>query len=434
MEVNEEKPTTWFDYIYMFVMVIYMAQATPETSRMVTELSGNPIPLFLPIILTYVLCTKNPISFRSKKLLTVLGIYGLWAMFSLLKYRIFTTSEISFHLFMIYAIVIAYVHNQVYGYRILGIYEKIIVWFCKVSLILWLLSISIPQISSFFRIFQEIGIGNNVIYIYTWIDPERVPLATMRNAGCSWEPGRFAIMVTLAVFCNLCQNGIKFRNNSNIWWLLTALISTMSTTGIVTALALYSVFSIKRFNLKSALIFLFVMLPIIYGIFQLDFMSDKLHNRFERAQDVSYLKESFEWNKKTRKKGAYEASIDRLESIPFEWMNLKKDPILGYSRNFEHSYFRTHLTSNYQLANGLVKIPAMYGIFLGTFFFVVLFISSKRIAEDSFEKRNIGLVLVLCMSAVSYQVLSIPIFTTFWFYGLFSEREVDIEEYIDVEA
>ena len=64
-----------FDFLYMFVMVIYMAQATPETSRMVGTLSGNPIPFLIPIILTFVLCRKHQISFNNRNLYIILFLY-----------------------------------------------------------------------------------------------------------------------------------------------------------------------------------------------------------------------------------------------------------------------------------------------------------------------------------------------------------------------
>ena len=54
-----------FEVLYMFVMVIYMAQATKETGRMVGSISGNPIPFLIPIVLTYLLCKRHPISFNN---------------------------------------------------------------------------------------------------------------------------------------------------------------------------------------------------------------------------------------------------------------------------------------------------------------------------------------------------------------------------------
>lgn len=402
-------------------MIIYMAQATPETSRMVASLSGNPIPFLIPIVLTFILCRKNPITFNNKKLFIVIILYLIWAICSLVKYGIYTTEELSYHFFMIYAIIIAYIHNKVFGYKIVPIYENIMVFLCKIAVWLWAISVLVPASSFIFRLFPETTYGNSVLYLFTWMDPAKgqVYSGILRNAGCSWEPGRFAVMVTLAIFFNLCQNGIKFKKNKNIWWLIIALVTTQSTTGFASALILYTIFLIKKFNLKYIFILVLVMVPIIYGLFQLDFMGDKITDRLTNAQDVSRLYEQFDYHNAKEDESTYLGSIDRFDAMAFEWINLIHDPILGYSRNFKHSFFYTDITTNYALANGLVKILSSYGIFLGLFFFLILIKSSFRLAKDSREKRAIGLFLILCLSAISYPILSIPVFTTFWFYGYF---------------
>lgn len=402
-------------------MIIYMAQATPETSRMVASLSGNPIPFLIPIVLTFILCRKNPITFNNKKLFIVIILYLIWTICSLVKYGIYTTEELSYHFFMIYAIIIAYIHNKVFGYKIVPIYENIMVFLCKIAIWLWAISVLVPASSFIFRLFPETTYGNSILYLFTWMDPAKgqVYSGILRNAGCSWEPGRFAIMVTLAMFCNLCQNGVKFKKNKNIWWLIIALITTQSTTGFASALILYTIFLIKKFNLKYIFILVMVMVPIIYGLFQLDFMGDKITDRLTNAQDVSRLYEQFDYYNANEDEGTYLGSIDRFEAMTFEWMNLIHDPILGYGRNSKHSFFYTDITTNYVLANGLVKILSNYGFLLGLFFFFILIKSSINLAKDSYEKRTLGLFSVLCLSAISYQILSIPIFTTFWFYGIF---------------
>ena len=415
-----------FEIFYMLVMVVYMAQATPETGRMIGTLSGNPIPFLLPIILTYLLWRKHPISFNDRKFYFVLAIYGTWAICSLIKYGIYTTEELSYHFFMPYAIVIAYIHNKIYGYTLVPIYEQILVFFCKIAIGGWLIAVLVPASSAFFHLFPETAFGNHVLYLFNWMDPTKGQIYSgiIRNAGCSWEPGRFAIMVTLAIFCNLCQNGIKFRNNKNIWWLLVALITTQSTTGYFSALLIYALFFIKKFDLKHVFLSILIMVPIFYGLVQLDFMGEKVTDRITNAQDVSRLEQQFEWNASKNENREYLGSVDRFDAMVFEWMNVMHDPILGYSRNIEHSFFRQHITNNFVLANGLVKILGMYGIPLGVYFFYILLCSSRKIAEHSHEKRMIGLILLLCMSAISYTILSIPVFTAFWFYGLFAEQNI----------
>lgn len=410
-----------FEIFYMSIMVIYMAQATLETSRMVGGISGNPVPLLLPMVFTYILCKKHPISFKNKNLHFVLVVYGIWAICSFLKLGIISTQELSYHFFMFYAIIIAYIHNQIFGYNLLPIYENIITFFSKIAIVGWLIGVLVPPSASFFRLFPETAFGNNILYLFNWMDPEKGQIYSglLRNAGCSWEPGRFAVMIVLAIFCNLCNEGIKFRGNKNIVWLLISLITTQSTTGFFATIVIYSIFLIKKFDLKYVALYIIVMIPIIYAIMQFDFMGDKVANRLSNAQDFSRLYEQFDYHSGKEEDGAYLGSIDRFEAMVFEWLNFIHDPLLGYGRNFRNSYFYSNITTNYSLANGLMNILSCYGIFLGTFFFFVLYKSSASIARDSYSKKNIALFVLVCMCAVSYQILSVPVFTSFWFYGLF---------------
>ena len=424
IESNFLKKYGRFEIFYMLVMVIYMAQATPETGRMIGGLSGNPIPFLLPIILTYMLWRKYPISFNNRKFYFVLIIYGIWAICSLIKYGIYTTEELSYHFFMVYAIVIAYIHNKIYGYTLVPIYEQILVFFCKIAIVGWLIAVLIPASSSFFHLFPETAFGNHVLYLFNWMDPAKGQIYSgiVRNAGCSWEPGRFAIMVTLAIFCNLCQNGIKFRNNKNIWWLLIALITTQSTTGYITALVLYTIFMVKKFNFKYISLFILVMIPVIYGLMQLDFMAEKIDDRFKINEVNERFLESEAYY--SRHEGLdRHIALDRFQSIYFEWKNFLNDPILGYSRDFRKSLFAQSFISDYGLTGGLVSILSQYGIFLGLFIYYLLFHSSFCISRQFKYNKKYVLAICLILSSISYPIFGIPIFTTFWFYG-FSKNKM----------
>lgn len=424
IESNFKKKYGRFEIFYMLVMVIYMAQATTETGRMVGTLSGNPIPFLLPIVLTYILWRKHPISFNDRRFHFILVIYGIWAICSLIKYGIYTTEELSYHFFMVYAIVIAYIHNKIYGYTLVPIYEQILVFFCKIAIGGWLIAVLIPASSSFFHLFPETAFGNHVLYLFNWMDPAKGQIYSgiIRNAGCSWEPGRFAIMVTLAIFCNLCQNGIKFRNNKNIWWLLVALITTQSTTGYLIALVLYTIFMIKKFNFKYVSLFILVMMPIIYGLMRLDFMAEKIDDRFKINEVNERFLESEAYY--SRHEGLdRHIALDRFQSIYFEWKNFLNDPILGYSRDFRKSLFAQSFISDYGLTGGLVSILSQYGIFLGLFIYYLLFHSSFCISRQFKYNKKYALAICLILSSISYPIFGIPIFTTFWFYG-FSKNKM----------
>lgn len=412
---SEIKPKL-FDYVYMFIMIIYMGQATEETSRMVTGLSGNPIPFLIPIILTFYLWSKNRVPLFSRKLWGILSIYLIWMVLSLRKYGVYTTGELSYHFFMVYALVVAYIQDYVYGYRLLILYEKVIVWICKITLFLWLISIIIPGITNLFQLFPKTYLGSNVLYIFQWNGEN------FRNAGCSWEPGRYAVMLCLGIYCNLCQRGIKFRSNPNLWWLLISLGSTMSTTGFSVALVLFSLFVLKRIRFVTLCKFIGIMLPIAIGFWQLDFMREKIVDKFEDAQNVNRWRDNFEWHNKNTASGTTVSSIDRFEAMVFEGMNITADPLLGYSRNSDHSYFYKHWSKHHALAHGLLKVFGMYGLILGSIFYICLFKSSVTIARQSRVKQPIALFIIICLGSISYQILSIPIFTAFWFFGIFNPK------------
>lgn len=420
-----------YEYLYLFVMVIYMAQMTSDTSRMVGGLSGNPVPFLIPIVLTLILLIRNPISFRNTKLWALIGIMGTWTIAICYKLHDFSTSNLSYYLFLFYAIFIAYIHIRVYGRDLFHIFEHIMVVFSVISLVFWTIAVLVPSSSSFFHLFPETSYGNNVLYLFNWMDPAKGQMtgSLIRNAGCSWEPGRFAIMLVPAILINLSREGISFIGNHKIIILLLALASTMSTTGYSITILIYAIYWLDGFNAKSILSFVFIALPLAYFIFSLDFMGEKIQDNVnyeglsrERVHNINY-------NAKT-KGDEYLGSMGRFESAYFEWINFQEEPLLGYGRNTDHSWFRQKISKNFVLTGGLVRIPSQYGIFVGLILYVILFYSSIKISRTFGYQRQIAFALALLLASVSYVILCIPIFTAFWLYGLFcfEEDEIDAED------
>ena len=414
-----------FEYAYLIVMIIYMAQMHKATSRMFSTISGDPIPFLLPIVLTIILLTRNPISFYSKKLFTILSIITIWSICIIIKEQLYSIQELSYLFFLYYAVIIAYIHNQIYGYRILLLYEDILTKLCIISIILWIPSVILPNImSSFFHNFPDVGYGRNFLYLFNWMDPAKGQISILiRNAGCSWEPGRFAIMVVLAIYINLSREGIKFKGNRNIFILLFALLSTQSTTGFSIVLLLYTIFFIKTISFKYLFGSIILIFPIIYGISKLDFMYSKIQDQLEVKSSLDNLQKSIDYSEQVQDKGLYRGSLNRFQAIYFEYKNILEDPILGYSRNTEHSFFNKNISSNFVLTGGILKLLGQFGLPIGLFFYYVLYQSSIAISRDSKVKRKYALFLLFVLSSISYVIFCIPIFTTFWFYEYFNKKK-----------
>lgn len=416
---------TSFEYTYMIVMVIYMAQMTGNTARMIGGLSGNPIPLLIPIVMTLILLKRHPISFKNKNLQTILLVVTGWAFLFLLKQGQVNTEELSYLIFLYYAIIIAYIHVRIYGQKMFLLYEDIMVKFSQLSLVLWGFAVILPGVaSSIFHIFPPTGYGNNVLYLFNWMDPAKGQVSLLlRNAGCSWEPGRFAIMVVLAILCNLSREGIKFNGNKNVIYLLLALFTTQSTTGFSVVILLYTLFYIKRFTAKYVLGIIFLVIPLIIGLFSLDFMGEKIKKQLDVQSQVDKAMFSANWMNQTREEGEYAYSLDRFPAMFLEWDNVLHDPILGYGRNTNNSYFSKNISTHIVLTGGIVKLFGQYGIPLGLYFYYILYKSSIAFASSANVKRRYTLFLSILLFSISYITFCIPIFTAFWFYGYFKKDE-----------
>ena len=413
-----------YEYLYLFVMVIYMGQMTPETGRMVGGLSGNFIPFLIPIVLTIILLNRHHVSFNHKKLWYFSGIMFAWSIAVCIKLGDFSNSNLSYYFFLIYAIFIAYIHVRVYGRDLFPIYEHIMVLFSVISLVLWGIAILLPFTSVFFRLFPETAFGNNVLYLFNWMDPVKGQIygSIIRNAGCSWEPGRFSIMLIPAMLINLSREGIKFRKNKRIIILLAALGSTLSTTGYSIAIILYVIYWFEKFTIKKSLYFVFLVLPICWFLFSLDFMTEKIQERADYEGLTKERLDRFEYNEENEG-DEYLGSIDRFESASFDWMNYQQDPLLGYGRNRDHSWFRQEITQNFELTGGLVKTFSQYGTYVGALLYVILFFSSFKISRTFPHQRKYAFAIALLLCSISYPVFSVPIFTAFWLYGLFGYKD-----------
>ena len=405
-------------------MVIYMAQMTTDTGRMAGGLSGNPIPFLIPIVLTIILLIRNPISFAHNKLWMLVSIMLSWSIAVCYKFHDFSSSNLSYYFFLIYAIFIAFIHIRVYGSELFPIFEHIMVVLSAISLCFWGMAVLFPPSASIFHLFPETSFGNNVFYLFNWMDPAKGQIygSFIRNSGCSWEPGRFSIMLLPAIVINLSREGIHFDNNKKLIILLLALASTMSTTGYSIAFLILVIFWFDKFNAKRVFYFIFIVIPITAFVYSLDFMGGKIQENAnyegltrERIHNINYnAKEHGD---------EYLGSLDRFESASFEWINFRKEPLLGYGRSKDYSWFYQNISKNFALTGGLVKILGQFGVFIGIFLYAILFNSSVNFSQTCWYQKRYVLGFALLLSSISYPVFCIPIFTAFWLYGLFCYEE-----------
>ena len=203
----------------------------------------------------------------------------------------------------------------------------------------------------------------------------------------------------------------------------------MSTTGYSIAILIYSIFWLEKMNVKKGVSFILILLPAVIYLFSLDFMAQKIQEKTEFEELSKSRMSKYEYNESTYD-NEYLGSLDRFESAYFDWMNFQHEPLLGYGRNNDYSWFRKEISLNFELTGGLVKTFSQYGAFVGVLLYVILFFSSFKISKTFLYQRSLAFALTLLLCSVSYVVFSVPIFTAFWLYGIFCNKERQINRIV----
>lgn len=401
-------------------MVVFMAQISPEV-RNIFFITSAPFRFIIPFVLTIILVVRNKVSFRNKWLGIVLLFFFVW--FIAYSIKIMRYGGIWFPLGVInlsFIIVYAYIHTAVFGKDLFLIFERIMVVFAIISLILYFFEIVLPQTASgFFSMFPDTEEdGYNFLYLYKYfyyVYDRDIYTGIVRNSGCSWEPGRFSIMLIFAICVNIFRHG-KITFNRDLIILNIALLSTFSTTGIIILLLVYFLFSIKRLSISSVLQIVAVFIPLGYYIFSLDFVATKLTNQFSTFNNL----ETFIQHQTYRDEET-QVALERIPSIGIEFRNWLEEPLLGYG-HWANSWLHNNVTEYVTTCGSLIQVFSTYGILLGTFFYFCLYKSSKQISTLFGFNKGYIIFIVSLLSSISYPVFGVMIFTSIWFFGLFNNN------------
>lgn len=415
----------YYDYIYFFMMVIYMSHMTLETRVMLGGVREHPIAFIIPIVLTLILLNKHKIPFNNIHLLITIIILVVWSILQLVAKNQYRPIDFANYIYFVYAIIIAYIHVRVYKKKMFYLYEDVMVKLSLLSLIIWIFTNIAPGAAmQVARLFPETSHGYNFLYLIHWISPKGIHViyGLTRNAGCSWEPGRFAIMISLAILFNIYRCGVKFRNNKNIIVLLITLLTTMSTSGYVLTFLIYAYMT--RINMKNILLYVLLGLLLIYGGTKLVFIGDKLEQRMQVKSQIETLEEQYQWHE-NQTEGKRLFFMDRFPSMYHEFINFIHDPILGYGSNLDDSYFSKHVTNAVGFTGGLMTVFSKFGIFIAIPLLYILYLSSLQISTLFHSKKKYGLLICFVTSMISYPLIQFPIYTAIWLYSLFIIKKTD---------
>lgn len=410
------------DYFFVFMCVIFLGSATVYTQGSLENFGfgldagiESIIGKLFMFLLSLLLLIKHKIGlvkcFNSK----IMFVLILWGFLQLIKYKQFST----YPLVRIYNLYFASILLYCFRNNLIYILEDVIVKLAKIDLILWIVMLIVPEFIDVIMGLSPIkgwGLvdGNSWLIFASGFQYEIVE----RNIGFAWEPGRFGSIISIAVFFNLVIHRFKLRNNPNFWWLSAALFSTQSTTaylGYLVALVAYLYNKKKEYFIK---IFPLVVCAFIF-LMSLDFMAEKMN-------DLSIFNEDH--NDRWLMEMDYYARQDgfcvpqRFDAILLEGMNILHDPLIGNATD-RYSYLYDLFHINFSLSNGVLRIFANMGIFLGLLYYILCVRSSIWMSKVYQYKGTMWFFIMFLVINFSYSWIFEPIFLSFILYPFILEKQ-----------
>lgn len=218
----------------------------------------------------------------------------------------------------------------------------------------------------------------------------------IRNSGPFFEPGRYAVVLCIAISLNLLL-GKKYFCKENVVLLLT-LLTTLSVSGFSTLIIVSIVYLISSDNKHKTVYLLLLIISAIFVIPFLenaDFFGGKIADNLDKIDD----------------------SNSRFGALVYLWWQIIESPIVGYGPVIY--LIEQFDTANVSSPNGWGELMRFWGIPM-----FILFITSYCRFADANQyyglKNRLLAVMGIVIVAFSQSVMTTPLYYVMMFIGFSS--------------
>lgn len=289
-------------------------------------------------------------------------------------------------------------------------YVNCLIAIAIVSLVGNILFIIVPHILTYFPILTN-SVGRIGYFMgFSCVSSFR-HTGAYRNQGIFWEPGAYQIFLCLAYLFELYSE--SERKSCRKWvlgLLLISIASTVSTTGIIVAMALV-VLTISRAKGSASMIKIGITLFFI-TIIAIQFLP-KLSG-FWRYTLITKIDQILHYQR-----GVTNEASSRMDSVIYPLLAYVRSPILGIGTTgySELGKIVGHTMFTCTPINWIVT----YGIGWAAIYYQGLFSCFKKLTKNNFE-AILGL-LIVCLSLFSETLTINIIFAILVFYGFGSKKK-----------
>ena len=407
--------------IYFFLAFLFTAQ--PCDTFNMTD-AAKPLSILFMFGASLFMCLHFKIKLNSRPLIYGFIAMGIWGGLQIVVLQRPTSPIVFIELFVTYTIF------SLYKKDLPARFEHISVKMAILSLVLW--AICRVAYEPLYALAKAVGSpGANIsqsLYIFSIphnFEDNRGFL--LRNCGYSWEPGRFACMLIIALWFNIQRTGLKFKDR-NFLILTLALISSQSTTGYLIYALMVTGYYIAYKKWNPA--YMAIGGCIFIGSMSLPFMQAKIVELFQNSQNMEQQLRNMEYS---TRHGTDSEDIfyvpQRFDGFMFQSINLAHaNKFIGEGRNFQNFYLNKELGYPIVVSEGLLNVFIRYGWIIGLFMYLALFRSSVCINGHYQGKGNILFPVLFIGLSFSYYLWAAPILMTLWLWsyweGKLSTRKI----------
>ena len=392
-----------FSYFYVFCILIYAGNAT-VFARDLGDIRtvGNAFALLLTVGFYYV--RKIPFS---RNYVVSLLVFLLYAAVTSLKNHMVNPFWISQWLIWL---TIAYGLCRGFGRRLFVVVETVVCHLSIIALCFWVVYLVSPGLMArivlifeFSRAYAEDSnvIANMIFFTLPNVEQGLGEFQLFpRNPGFAWEPGAFASMVCLGIFCNILRTNFRLRQNPPLWVFFLALISSESTTGIMTLLLMLIVwlFANRKYGWG------FVVLPLAITLFSLPFVSSKMFVEYESLETLDLNDAG--------------GALNRTYSLMLDWQEFLRHPIIGLGGWAEGTYL-ARVGYEVTTISGIGEMLVRFGAIM-TLLFLWLLVHSARTIRQLFSTTSAYILIVTVLGMMySYNLWTAPLYIAFWMFGFY---------------
>ncbi|WP_234736780.1 hypothetical protein [Tellurirhabdus bombi] len=361
-----QKEATWPDYLLTYGVIavsgVEYFYSSPEFQL-----------LFFLAAAGIAFARQTPLTARSLSIIIIVFIVEL---LHALKYNNFVPNSL---LSILIRLLLVYLVIHVCGLRFIRYYIDIILVSALISLPIYFLTF-FPGVEQFliqniantffkppFSVASSMYEGNPSMIVYTFnqlAEEKFISTIIKRNSGPFWEPGAFAVFMTLALLFNL-QHEKKFSTRRN-WLLIFTMLTTFSTAGYITLFMIIVGYVISSDTVRKStkIASLLILLPTVVLVYsQTEFMSGKINKNISASKSDN---------------------SSRFGSAYFDFVDLARSPLIGFGRLSENRFgplarlqdFSTHRN------NGVTFLLVTYGIPCGLAYFLGLFLFFRRYSRQ----------------------------------------------------